>query len=252
MLANVNAGQPVPADHNNNLLLISGKSATGKSLSLMGLKNPEGVLYLGCENGKKLPFKSSFEEHVITDPYQVYQAFDYTETNPLIHTVVIDSATYLLDMYISLHVLTAPDTRSAWGEYGEYWKTLMSKYVARTKRNVIFTAHTLDVTNPVNGTVDTMVPVKGSLKNQGIESYFSTIVSTKKESLLTLEDYSSPLMNINEDEKLLKFKYVYQTKLTEGTVNERIRGPFGMWERNETYIDNNVQHVLDKFHTFYS
>jgi len=36
---------------NDNLILLVGKSATGKSAALMGLKNPEGVMYLNCEAG---------------------------------------------------------------------------------------------------------------------------------------------------------------------------------------------------------
>lgn len=36
---------------NDNLVLLCGKSAAGKSASLMGLKNPEGVMYLNCEAG---------------------------------------------------------------------------------------------------------------------------------------------------------------------------------------------------------
>ena len=48
------------SDTNDHLVLLCGKSATGKSASLMGLKNPEGVLYLNCESGKRLPFKAKF------------------------------------------------------------------------------------------------------------------------------------------------------------------------------------------------
>ena len=36
---------------NDNLVLICGKSSTGKSASLMGLEKPEGVMYLNCEAG---------------------------------------------------------------------------------------------------------------------------------------------------------------------------------------------------------
>ena len=42
---------------NDHLILISGKSKTGKSSSLESLKDDTGVIYLNCENGKKLPFK---------------------------------------------------------------------------------------------------------------------------------------------------------------------------------------------------
>ena len=51
---------------NNNLVLLCGKSATGKSASLVDIKNPEGVMYLNCENNKKLPFNSKFKEYTIT------------------------------------------------------------------------------------------------------------------------------------------------------------------------------------------
>lgn len=36
---------------NDHLVLLCGKSATGKSASLMGLEKQEGVMYLNCESG---------------------------------------------------------------------------------------------------------------------------------------------------------------------------------------------------------
>lgn len=36
---------------NDKLVLISGKSASGKSASLRNIKNPGGVVYLNCEAG---------------------------------------------------------------------------------------------------------------------------------------------------------------------------------------------------------
>lgn len=36
---------------NDNLVLVCGKSAAGKSASLMGLENQYGVMYLNCEAG---------------------------------------------------------------------------------------------------------------------------------------------------------------------------------------------------------
>ena len=38
---------------NDHLILVSGKSKTGKSSSLESLKDDPGVIYLNCENGKK-------------------------------------------------------------------------------------------------------------------------------------------------------------------------------------------------------
>ena len=36
--------------NNNHLVLVSGKSSSGKSASLLDMDKPEGVMYLNCEN----------------------------------------------------------------------------------------------------------------------------------------------------------------------------------------------------------
>ena len=105
--------QPV----NDNLVLIAGKSATGKSACLAGLQNPEGVMYLNCEAGKKLPFRAKFKQFVITDPLQVYEAFDAAENMPDVHTIVVDTLTYLMDMYESIYVYNAANGQKAWGDF---------------------------------------------------------------------------------------------------------------------------------------
>lgn len=237
---------------NDNLLLICGKSATGKSASLMGLKNPEGVMYLNCEAGKKLPFNSKFKQFIITDPHQIMEAFDKAESLPDVHTIIVDSLTYLLDMYESTYVINSSNTMKAWGDFAQYFKTLMQQHVARSTKNVIFTAHTLDSLNESEMVVETKVPVKGSLKNNGIESYFTVVLSSKKVNLKSLKDYGSELLNVTPEEESLGFKYVYQCKLTKETVNERLRGPLGLFSTKETYIDNNVQLVLDRLRQYYA
>lgn len=239
---------------NDHLVLVSGGSATGKSASLMGLKNPEKVLYLNCENNKKLPFKSKFQEFKITDPMDVYEAFDYAEDpDNNVETIVIDTFTYLMDMYESVYVLPSTNTMQAWGEYAQYAKVLFSKYVANSTKNVIFLAHTSDKANESDQVMETLVQVKGSLMKTGIESFFSTVISTKKVSVKEIEkgNYESDLLEITEDDKILGYKYVFQTKLTKKTVNERMRSSMGMWTTKETYIDNNIQNVIDRLHEYY-
>lgn len=237
---------------NDNLVLISGKSATGKSASLMGLDKPEGVMYLNCEAGKKLPFRTKFKQFTITDPLQIFEAFDAAEGMDEVHTIVIDTVTYLLEMYESVYVINSANTMKAWGDFSQYFKTLMQDKVAKSTKNVIFLAHTADKLNESEMAVETSVPVKGSLKNNGIESYFSLVISTKKVPLKALKEYGSALLSITPEEEALGFKYVYQTKLTKDTVGERIRGPLGMFSTKETFIDNNLQGVLNRLHEYYS
>lgn len=237
---------------NDHLVLIGGKSATGKSASLMNLENPEGVMYLNCESGKKLPFKTKFKQYVITDPLQVNEAFEAAEKMPEVHTIVVDSLTYLMDMYESVYVINSANTMAAWGQFSQYFKVLMQQYVAKSTKNVIFTAHTADTLNESEMLMETKVPVKGSLKNNGIESYFSVVIASKKVPLKVLKDYASVMLTVTPEEEALGFKYVFQCKLTKDTVNERLRGPLGLFETKETFIDNNMQLVLNRLHDYYA
>lgn len=201
---------------------------------------------------KKLPFKTKFKQYTITDPLQVYEAFAAAENMPEIHTIVVDSLTYLMDMYESVYVLPAANGMAAWGQFSQYFKVLMQQHVASSSKNVVFTAHTADTLNESEMLMETKVPVKGSLKNNGIESYFSVVIASKKVQLKALKDYESDMLTITPDEESLGFKYVFQCKLTKETVNERLRGPLGLFDTKETFIDNNMQLVLNRLKEYYS
>lgn len=242
---------------NNHLVMIAGESAGGKSASLHNIQNPEGVLYLNCESGKHLPFPSKFKEVNITDPMIIYDYFDAIPAN--FHTIVIDTQTFLMDMYESHYVLGPgcprsngkPDTMTGWGRYAQYFKKLMQKYVAESDKNVIFMAHSHAIRNDESMVIERKVPVKGSLQKNGIEAYFSTVVAAKKMAIGDLKDYSNPLLTFNTEEKAIGVKYVFQTRLTKETVNDRIRSNMGMWSQQETFINNDAQLLLNRLHEYY-
>ena len=236
----------------DNLVLIGGESAGGKTASLRNLKNPEGVMYLNCESNKKCPFPSKFQSFSITDPYQVYEGFEYADAHPEnFHTIVIDTLTMLMDMQESLHVLTAKDTMTAWSKYQQYLKKLMQVYVAKSKCNVIFLAHVQSIMNESAMVMEKKVPIKGALKQNGVEAFFSTVVSARRIALTDLEPYKNDLLTITEDELEDGYKYVYQTRLTKETINERIRASIGMWSKKETFIDNDCQLLINRLHKYY-
>lgn len=235
---------------NDHLLLICGKSASGKSAALRNLPL-DATMYLNSENGKKRPFRGQFKwDKNITDPLQMFEAFDYAETQPDCKFIVVDSLTFLLELYVSLYVNNAADGRAAWGNFQQYFKRLMQEKVAKSTKTVIFTAHTQDKLNESEYVIETSVPVQGALKNNGIEAYFSTVIYTKKMKLSDL-NVENPLLVITEKDKARGFKYVFQTDVTAGTLAERIRGPMGMWEDNEIFIDNDVMHVHNRFQEYY-
>lgn len=239
---------------NTQLVLISGKSATGKSASLMNMREPHKVAYMNCENNKRLPFPAKFKQASVIDPHQVPQAIDALNGNPDYSTIVVDTLTFMMDMYETQYVLPATNTMKAWGEYEQFFKRLMQNSVAKSDKAIVFMAHTSDVYNESEMVNETLVKVKGSLMTKGIESFFSTVISSKKLPIAKLEPYieNNNLLHITDEERMLGFKYVFQTKLTKDTVNERIRSPLGMWSTAETFIDNDVQLVLDRLNEYYN
>ena len=154
-------------------------------------------------------------------------------------------------MFESVHVIPSTNTMSAWGHYAQFYKNLMQKYVAESNKNVIFTGHTRKDLNETTMSYESKVPVKGSLANNGIESYFSTVVATKKVPIKNLVDYENDMLHISEEDEMLGYKHVFQTRLTKETVGERIRSPMGMFSKEQTYIDNDAQMLLDYLHEYY-
>lgn len=237
---------------NNQLILISGLSGTGKSASLRNIKNQGKWMYLGTEAGKRLPFKNNFQSHRVTDPYQIFEGFDHINENPDdFDGVIIDSLTFLMDMFETQYVINSANTMTAWGAYGQYFKILMQDKVASFGKPVIITAHVKDELDEKAMEMKTFVPIKGALKNNGIEAYFSTVVSTKKLALKDLEPYKSDLLNITEEDEDLGFKYVFQTRPTKTTIGERIRSPMGMFTKQQTFTDNDAATLLEHLHSFY-
>lgn len=238
---------------NDQLVLVVGYSATGKSASLRNIPNQERWIYLNCEAGKRLPFKNKFNTQVITDPYDVLAFVDQCIENiDDVDGIIIDSLTFLMDMFESKYVVGQANTMAGWGHYQQFFKELMQDKIAKFRKPVIVIAHVKDELNEKEMEIKTMVPIKGALKNNGIEAYFSTVVASKKVTLKELEKYSSGLLEVTDEEKELKFKYVFQTRITASTTGERLRSPMGMFTREQTFMDNDVALLLKHLHDFYS
>jgi len=236
---------------NDQLALICGYSGTGKSASLRNIKNQERWYYINSEAGKRLPFRNKFQVFNLVDPMDVFNGFAAAKDDPAVDGVIVDSITFLMDMVETQYVITSTNTQQAWGQFAQYFKQLMQQSVASLGKPAIFTAHVLDVLDEKNMEMKTSVPVKGSLKNNGVEAYFSTVVATKKMTIKDLEPYKNDLLNISDEEKELGFKHVFQTRITKKTTGERIRSPMGMFTKEETFIDNDAQLLLNRLNEYY-
>jgi hypothetical protein len=237
---------------NEQLVLVSGESASGKSASLRNIPNQENWMYLNCEAGKRLPFANKFKTLKITDPYTIYHALDEAIENPgNWDGSIIDTITFLMEMFESVYVVGSTNTQTAWSQYFQFFKNLMQDQVVRFGKPTIILGHTRSELNEAKHEMQTVVPVKGALKNNGIEAYFSTVVSAKKVSIIELEKYQSDLLTITEEDRDLGYKHVFQTRLTKETVGERIRSPMGMFSREQTYMDNDCWLLLQHLNKFY-
>jgi hypothetical protein len=236
---------------NDQLVLVVGYSAAGKSASLRNIRNQENWMYLNSEAGKRLPFRNRFQQHRVTEPYEVHQAFDELTGRDDIHGVIIDSLTFLMDMYETQIVLNSTNTMKAWSDFAQFYKVLMQEKVTRFAKPVIVTAHVKDELDEKAMEIKTSVPIKGSLKNNGVEAYFSTVVAAKRMTIKELNGYSSNLLHISEEDKELGYKHVFQTRPTKATVGERIRSPMGLFSKDQTFMDNDCQILLDHLKEFY-
>lgn len=233
-------------------MLICGYSSTGKSASLRNLRNQEKWLYCSCEAGKQLPFRNKFKAIKIDDPIHVLSIFDDAIAHPdACNGIIIDSLTFLMDMYESQYVLTASDGRKAWSNYAQFFKTIMQDKVLRFGKPTLILAHTQDYIDESTLEVKTSVPIKGALKGVGVESFFSCIVATKRMNVNDLEQYKNDMLHIDPEEEALGVKYVYQTRHSKKTLGERIRSPMGMFSVKETYIDSDAQILLDHLKEYY-
>lgn len=239
---------------NQNIILISGESGAGKSASLRNLIDPEGVMFLNCESNKALPFKAGkkFWNNTITDPYQLHDAFTAAEEDESVHTIVIDTITMAMDMFESSYIVGQHDTQKGWGDYHQFFLNLMQVYAANSTKRLVVLAHVDTVLNEEKGITETKVKVKGALQTRGVEAYFNLVIFAKCMPVKKLAKYKNDLLTITEEEEADGFKYVFQTQKTKETVGDRIRAPMEMWEKSETFIDNDVELVFNRIEDFYS
>lgn len=237
-----------------NTFCICGTSGTGKSTSLENLEEHSKWLHLNTEGaGKPIPFRNQFQKYVITNPLHVISAIEnIDEVLPDSKGIIIDSLTFLMDMFETQFIYKSSDSRSAWGDYQQFFKTLIQEKAAEYGKPIIFTAHTASIYDEELMAHRTAIPVKGALKNNGIEAYFTTVIATKVMNVKDLEPYrDNGLLHITEEEEDLGVKHVFQTRLTRDTLHERIKTPRGLFSREQTYIDNDAQLVINQINEFY-
>lgn len=239
-------------DELNQLLLISGQSTSGKSMSARNIRNQEKWFLFNTEAGKRPPFKNKFNNIRISNPYEVIGHMDeLLENQDQVEGCILDTYTFWMDMMENQYVNGAADTQKAWGAYGQLPKTLLQQKVAAFGKPFIVMAHAAETL--VGNTRTTCVPCKGQMGKIGLEAYFSTVVMAKRMSLKDLAPYlDNGLLNVTEDEEYYGVKHVFQTRQDPEAMGERIRSPHGMFSRKQMFMDNDAQMLLDHMAAYYA
>jgi len=236
-------------------VLICGESGAGKSYCLRNIQNQEGVLYFNCEGGKPLPFRNKFKHITVNDPEEIFVYLQKVIDNPhKFHTIIIDTISFMMERFESVHVIGSQNTMAAWGDYAQFFKTLMYDYIAKLTCASIMLGHVEGILDEASGRWSYSVPVKGSLKKNGLEAYFTTVIGAKKLPIRDIEKDAKegPCLTITERERERGYKHVFQTQTTRSTIGDRLRSPFGLFSDDETFIENDAQIILDRIHSYYA
>ena len=236
---------------NKNIVLIMGKPNTGKSTSLMKLANQDKMVYMNTDL-KELPFKSRFLKSVdVADAIDVLSYVNEIENAPVVEGAVLDTLTFLMSMYERQYVANAANGQKAWGDYGNFYKEFIHAIKAGSKDYAIL-AHEDTVLNEQSMQMETRIPVKGSVGKVGVEADFTTILSTKQMPIKKLEGFENDLLHITDEEREDGFKYVFVTRVTKDSIGEKMRSAIGLWNRNELYIDNDLNQVFARLKEYYA
>lgn len=236
--------------NNKNIVLIMGPPNTGKSTSLMNLSNQEKWVYLNTDL-KTLPFADKFKKNIeVANAVDVVNFIEQIEQQAGIEGVVLDTITFLMQMYERQVVNTAVDTMKAWGNYGNFYREFIHAIKAGSKDYAILAHEAVDL-NEQTMQMESRVPIKGAVGRIGVEADFTTILSTKQMPVSKLEGFENDLLHISPEEEEDGFKYVFCTRITKESVGQKMRSAMGLWDRKELYIDNDIEQVFKRLKEYY-
>lgn len=237
---------------NKKIIMIMGKPNMGKSASLRNL-HQESMIYLNADL-KDIPFQDRFMANVeIATATDVLGFVEDIESNADVSGAVLDTITFLMQMYERQFVAPFAGTKtgqSAWGDYGNFYRNLIHAIKSGTKSYAIL-AHEDESLNEQSASMESKVPIKGAVGKVGVEADFTTILRAIQIPVKKLEGIENDLLHITDEEKEDGVKYVFATRVTKESAGSKMRSAMGLWSRNELYIDNDVQQVFDRLDQYY-
>lgn len=224
----------------SNVVLLLGKSGTGKSTSVKTL-NPKETVVLNVL-GKRLPFKGSSSMYS-SENKNLFQVSDYAqvisllknigEKAPHVKNVVLDDAIYVMRKE---YFERAKEV--GYGKYTElaqHFQSIISTCERlRTDLNVFLILHSEDVVSD-NSIIEYKVSTIGKL----LDNQYNPV------EVVPMVLYSSV---IYDDKGVASYGF-YTHRHKEGTIVIPAKTPDGMFE--EEFIPNDLQLVVNKMNEYY-
>lgn len=233
------------------VVMIAGASNTGKSTALRNLKNREKYAYL---NGDKKPLpiggaNAFLINQMVENPADILGFYDQLEGSDKCDGIILDTLTIMMSNY---HRKLSEELSGfdIWNEYAEFYHKWNDRVQASKKTHIIM-AHTANDLNEQTGNMESTIQVKGAVGKLGVEAHQTLVVTTKQMPVGKLESHQSKYLVITERERKAGMKYVFSVELNKESVGDRTRAPFGFWEDDVFYTDNDIQIILDKYDEFY-
>ena len=211
---------------NKKIVLLIGESGSGKTSSLRNMPLEETV-YIDVDRKSIKSFKKM-------DQFKDWVKLDYVDhLIPGLHSieaddeckyVVIDTLSFLMDLFVTQKIDTAADSRSAWGDYKKFYKEMIN-FAKTSNKSFIFLAHPKTVYNEQEMESKTFAYAQGSIASK-IEADFAVVAYTRK--------------YLNQDGIPA---FGFSVGLTKETIHTSVKSPFGMFDE-PTLDDNDIMEIF--------
>ena len=239
---------------NGHAILVLARGGYGKSFSLLNIKDPKNAAYLNTDNkplSVNVPFGTS---EYITDPKQVLKYLKRVNKgkikNPP-HTIVLDTITHLMKMFHTQYVADADNVQGAWASYAAFYNKVLHE-VKTGKFNTVIMGHLTETFDDDGKILDIKVPLQGQTGKIGIETDFTTIVEVLVLKTKQLKGIKNKYLNVTKEDKEDGIKRVFLTRKHKFAKHSKARSQHLLFDRNELFIDNDIQSVIDKLDKYYS
>ncbi len=162
------------------MILLLGNSGEGKTSALRNL-DLESTVYIDTDRKGIKSFKDmdKFNQWIKLDYVDhLIPGLEAIENDDSVKTVVVDTLSIALDMFVAQKIDGAADSRTMWGEYKVWFNKIMNQ-AKLSKKDYVFISHTKTIYDEQEMESRTFAYAQGSIASR-IESHFAVVAYAHK------------------------------------------------------------------------